>query len=46
MQRNHEIRAAAGEAKCVRLIHFEHGVRLLEFAKFGAPMAKVDNEVE
>ena len=30
MRRNSEIRAAAREAKCVRLVRFEHTVGLLE----------------
>ena len=46
MRRNHEIGTAAGKAKRVRLIRFEHTVRLLEFAKIGANVAEVGYEVK
>ena len=46
MRRNHEIGTAAGKAKHVRLIRFEHTVRLLEFAKIGTNVAEVGYEVK
>jgi hypothetical protein len=46
MRRNREIGTAAGEAKRVRLIRFEHTVRLLEFAKFSTNVAEVGYEVK
>jgi hypothetical protein len=46
MQRNHQMGTAAGEAKHVRLICFEHTIRILEFMGFSTKAAKVSYEVE